>query len=162
MRSLPRPWFVAALILPLGVVACSSISDSVESVSKSVTNAFDSGSDSSASSSDSSTGGGSKSAARYRTDLRAYTVASLSDPERRGEDVEFVRGIGRIAELHGITDWEGSVDTVVAIREAVASGAIDGTGVARLRRQLAPLGPQVVSAALPSQPEADPVAGTPR
>jgi hypothetical protein len=140
----------AGLLLPLGLCACS-ISQSVESVSNSVSEGLGSVSDSFKSISNSSGGGGSSSASRYRGDVRQYALASLSEAEAGGKS-EFVRELGRIAELHGITDWEGDADTAAAIRDVVASGAVDAAGIARLREELAPLGEPWIDAAFAPAP----------
>jgi hypothetical protein len=141
----------AGLLLPLGLCACSSISASIGSVSNSVEAAFGSVSDSFKSLSG---GGGSSSASLYRADVREYTLASLSASDRDdagkqgGEKLDFMRELGRIAELHGITDWEGDANTSAAIREAVESGAVDAVAIERLRAELAPLGAEWVDAAV--------------
>jgi hypothetical protein len=141
---------VAAVVLPAFLPACGSISASFESASDSVSTALESVSDSLTSPSGSSSGdeADAKAATQYRTDLCAYTLACLGEEERAGTDAEFVRGIGRIAESHGITHWEGNANTLTAICEAVQAGAVDPAGIARLRRELGMLGPQWIDAAL--------------
>ena len=135
---------VASIALPLVLSGCSLLSESSDSLSTSVEKGLGSVSDSLKSISGSSSGGGGGSASigsRYRADLLAYTRTCLSEEERAGEAAEFMRDVGRIAERHGIADWEGDANTAAALREAVAGGAIDADGIARLRRDLAPLGP---------------------
>jgi hypothetical protein len=139
-------WFV----LPLGVCACSSISASIQSVSNSVYGALGSVSDAvkSVSGSGGKSGGSADAGARYRTDLCAYTRSCFSEEEQVGESGDFVRELGRIAELHGVTDWEGDANTAAAFRETIARGALGEAGLARLRRDLEPLGPHWLDAAL--------------
>lgn len=147
----------AGPIALLGLCGCTLLSQSSDSVSTSVEKGLGSVSDSLGSISGSSSGGGGKSAstgARYRADLLAYARTCLSEAERTGEGDDFVREVGRIAERHGITDWEGNENTAAALREAVASGAVGPDGVARLRRDLAPLGPEWLDGAL-APPRAD-------
>jgi hypothetical protein len=146
---------LAALLLPLGLSGCVLLSESSDSVSASISKGLGSVSDSFKSLSGSSGGSGSSTASRYRADVREYTLASLTDADANGaagtdgdRSLDFVRELGRIAELHGVTNWEGDANTAAAIREAVDSGAIDAAGVARLREELAPLGPQWVDAAV--------------
>lgn len=142
---------VLSIALPLGLLGCSLISESVGSVSDSVEKVLGSVSDSFGSISGSSSGGGGGTASngeRYRADLCAFAETRLSEREQSGESEEFVREVGRIAESHGITDWEGDENTARALREAVAKPGLGPDGVARLRRDLAPLGEPWLDAAL--------------
>lgn len=149
---------VPSLVLPLCLCGCSLLSQSSDSVSTSVEKGLGSVSDSFGSISGSASGGGGSSAstgARYRADLLAYARTTLSEEERAGEGDEFVREVGRIAERHGITDWEGNESTAAALREALASGAVGPDGLARLRRDLAPLGAAWLDGALATPPSGD-------
>jgi hypothetical protein len=146
---------VLPIALSLGLSACSLISQSVESVSESVSKGLGSVSDSFGSISGSSSGGGGGTAStgeRYRADLCAFVQTRLSQAEQDGEQAgagdDFVREVGRIAERHGITEWEGDPNTARALREAIATGGIGPDGVARLRRDLAPLGAPWLDGAL--------------
>src|SRR5262245_60923499 len=142
---------VASIALPLGLCGCSLLSQSSESLSTSVEKGLGSVSDSVKSVSGSSSGGGGGSAStgsRYRADLLAFTRTCLAEEEQKGEGDDFVREVGRIAERHGIADWEGDANTAAALREAVASGALVPDGIARRRRDLAPLGPEWLDEAL--------------
>lgn len=150
MRGSARSWIVIPAAVVVAILpACASISASLDSVSDSVSTAFESVSGSFGSASGSSGGeeADAKASALYRSDLCAYTVASLGEA-----DSDLVRGIGRIAQSHGITHWEANANTIPAIRAAIASGGVDASGVERLRRELEFLGPDWVDAALADAP----------
>jgi hypothetical protein len=89
----------------------------------------------------SGTGGGASVDAAYRRDLHSYTVASLARTDAPGE---LLRGVSRIAELHGITDWESAPATVEALRDAAQDPAVDDAARDRLRDELAPLGDELL------------------
>ena len=118
---------VAFLAIAVFSSGCKVISASFTSPSDWSRGSSDSSSGSSkgssrASGSDVDDKGGSSSS--YREDIRVTTVAAVENGEPTDE---FVRDVGRVAEQHGIADWEAAPDTFVAIgkglREAGASEA---------------------------------------
>lgn len=102
------------LLLAASMTACQVLSGSVKSISDSVTGISDSigGSiEGSLRSSGSDKGGGS-SAARYQEDVRLATASFV----REGRDeAGFLRDLGRLAERHGIADWESHDETLRGI-----------------------------------------------
>jgi hypothetical protein len=102
MRAIPA----ASLILLLLVAGCSFY-DSSRSSSES--------SGSSSASSASSSGSSASSAARkdsYIKDVAGYTQAYAKSG---GQYDGFTRGLGEIAEKHGVSDWENDPDTYTGI-----------------------------------------------
>jgi hypothetical protein len=84
----------------------------------------------------SSGSGGSDGVAmqEYRRDLRAYATAFV---RTGGSSDEFLRGVGQVAERHGITDWEAEPGTLVAIGEGLRQGQVGEPQLEILRRDLA-------------------------
>ena len=80
--------------------------------------------------------------ALYQEDVISFTVASLA---REDGDGELLRGLGRIAEEHGIADWEAAPATIDALRTAANAPELDDAARARLRQQLAPLGDETIA-----------------
>jgi hypothetical protein len=76
--------------------------------------------------------GGSATLA-YRRDVRAWAteVAQTGTPQD-----EFLRGIGRIAESHGLTHWEAEPATLVAIGEGLRDAGWSGEQMEQLRAEL--------------------------
>lgn len=135
----------ASSLLALALVAagCSSISESVDSSSKAVNGVLES-LKSPFDSSSKSSGGGGQTAMNYQRDVHSFALACLTRDDEPGE---FARGMSRVAELHGVSDWEESPDTYAALHALVAADELDATGLARLRSGLAPLGPEKVARA---------------
>jgi len=90
------------LFLPLILLAACSIS-------KSISSPFESSSASSASSSRSSS---PERGLAYREDVRDYTQAYVKSG---GDFASFSRGLGSIAQKHGVSNWEADMDTYVGI-----------------------------------------------
>ena len=67
---------------------------------------------STASGSGSSSPSGSSSSSTYRDDVRVF---ARTFAERDEAPDSFVRDLGRVAERHGVTHWEGRADTFFAI-----------------------------------------------
>jgi hypothetical protein len=102
-----RSGFAVWLCSVVALAGCS-ISASSESISKSVSSPFTSSSASSASSSPENA---------YRADVRDFTAAHV----KAGGSAQALRGeIGKLAQKHGITDWERSEDTYRAVGEGLA------------------------------------------
>jgi hypothetical protein len=142
-RKLLALWLLAALPL----AGCKIISAIIESPSdlsagssRSIAGSFDAISASSGSGGKDTT----PNQTSYRRDLRQYTAAFARQAD--GSRDEFVRGISRIAEDHGITHWESDALTPRAIGEglhdaklspAEMDAFVDGIGRTRPEAQLA-------------------------
>jgi hypothetical protein len=60
----------------------------------------------------------------FQRDVRNYTVEFAQEDD--DPDLEsFQRGLGAIAESHGITDWEQTDDTFVAVGRGLAESELD-------------------------------------
>ena len=132
MHKLERNLWLA--IAALSLSGCAAIED-----------AFQQSSDSSGSvsaSRSSGSGVGASAGSTYRTDVYNYAVACVSRDEADGE---LLRGVGRIAELHGISNWEAAPDTLTAFNAVVREGQLGEAELERLRGELAPLGPAVLA-----------------
>jgi len=128
---------LACLFSLLLLTRCALISGSLNSLSDSSAGAIEAVT-SPLESSFTSSGGRAGGGVSYRRDVEAYTVAFLEDTSLDGT---FLRGLGQVAEVHGITDWEAVPETVEGISLAVQAVESPGVGVARLQRELAPLDP---------------------
>ena len=114
-----RALLVAALIATLPAFGCKVISaiieipsDSSAGSSRSIAGSFDAISTSSGS-------GGEKETPNktsYQRDLRQYAAVFVKSP---GTREEFLRGVARIAEDHGISHWEAESVTPRAIGEGL-------------------------------------------
>ena len=62
----------------------------------------------------------------YRNDVTSVTLAYLGAGEAGGN---LLRDLSRVAEQHGITDWEASPVTFVAIGAGLRQGGIDAGSV---------------------------------
>jgi len=127
-----------AVALAIAAAGCKSISDSITSPSRSISASFDSISTSSGSG-----GSSTPNATSYRHDLREYAAVFVRG---NGTREDFLRGVSRIAEDHGITHWESEPVTPRAIgeglRDAKLSQAemeafVDSVGRDRPEAQLA-------------------------
>jgi hypothetical protein len=144
-----RAWLVAALVATLPAFGCKVISaiieipsDLVAGSSKSIGGSFD------AISTSSGSGGQPASPtpnqAGFQRDLREYTARFATTPGGSRED--FLRGVTRIAEDHGVSHWEADPLTPRAIGEGLRdarlsesemNALIDGIGRDRAEAQLA-------------------------
>lgn len=100
---------VAAVGLLLGATACS-FSHSSQSLA-----------DSSKSSSDSSSGSSGESQAQLAEDLALYTEAFV---EAGGRSDHFLGGVGDLATLYGVTDWESDPAAWQAIGRGLARSGL--------------------------------------
>jgi hypothetical protein len=113
-----------SLLLVLTLGACSfsysskSISSSVESSSDSVS---------------SSSPGGAERA--YRHDVRDYAQAYASSGG--GDYRAFQADLAKVAERHGITDWESSMTTWVAVGEGLGRAKVNDAQLMAYKRNLA-------------------------
>ena len=145
----PRSLLVCALIAALPLVGCESLSATIQSPSDSIAGSSKSiGGSFNAISTSSGSGGKSASAApnmqSFERDLRVYTAGFAVRPGGSRED--FLRGVARIAEDHGVSDWESEPTTPRAIGEGLRDAGlsagqkdafVDGIGRERPEAQLA-------------------------
>jgi hypothetical protein len=75
-----------------------------------------------------------KSTLAYRRDVRAWAAEFA---QAGGSQDEFLRGIGRIAESHGLTHWEADPATLLAIGAGLRDAGWSGEQMERLRGELA-------------------------
>lgn len=118
----------ASITSPSDWIAGSSksISGSIQSISRS-----------------SGSGGGSSTAdERYRRDVRVFAAAFAGT---EGSSDDFLRGVGRIAESHGLSDWESEPATLLAIGEGLRDAGVDAAGMQHLRSTLSGVDPADVS-----------------
>ena len=115
-----RALLVAALVAVLPLAGCKVISAIIEipsdisaGSSKSIAGSFDAISTSSGSGTEQPT----PNKTSYRRDLRQY--AALFAKTDGGTREDFLRGVGRIAEDHGVTHWEAEPVTPRAIGEGL-------------------------------------------
>lgn len=143
----PRKLLSLVLVAALPLAGCKVISAIIEipsdisaGSSRSIAGSFDAISTSSGSGGQDTT----PNQTSYQRDLRQYTAVFAR--EAGGSRDEFVRGISRIAEDHGITHWESEALTPRAIGEglhdaklsqAEMDGFIDSIGRSRPEAQLA-------------------------
>jgi hypothetical protein len=118
--------------------SCASVEGSSESVGDSSAGLFESlASPFESVSTSLGSGGESTAHLRYVEDVKAYTVSFLASPMEPGvEPGEFARGLTRVAEAHGINDWEADSATFTAIADAAGEPGVDGAARARLQREL--------------------------
>ncbi|HKC50248.1 MAG TPA: putative lipoprotein [Myxococcota bacterium] len=114
-----RALLAAALIATLPAFGCTAISAIVEipsdisaGSSRSIAGSFDAISTSSSSGGDAST----PNKTSYQRDLRQYAALFVKGS---GTSEEFLRGVARIAEDHGITHWESDAMTPRAIGQGL-------------------------------------------
>ncbi len=111
--------------------AMGSISQSVTSISKSMGSVSESSS------------GGKDQAARddYRREVRNFTaifVQSEATPE------DFLQDLGRIADRHGVTDWERDRLTYVAVGAGLRQAGIDADRIRAFEASLTDADPRAV------------------
>jgi hypothetical protein len=75
-----------------------------------------------------------KTSLAYRRDVRAWAAEFVREG---GAQDEFLRGIGRIAETHGLTHWQADPATLVAVGEGLRDAGWSGEQMKRLRSDLA-------------------------
>ncbi len=125
-RSLGVIRLVAATVLLQGCMISRSISKSVTAASGSIV-------DSATSSSEKLFGGDARLEQEYRDDVR---VAARTLVDSGASEDQFLRELGRIAEMHGISHWEGEPGSLIALGagacEAGASEAWLDSLLARL------------------------------
>ena len=69
--------------------------------------------------------------ASYRADVRDYTYAYV---DTEGDVPDFAGGLGRIAERHGVADWDVAAATYLAIGAGLAQAQVSTTTLDDLKR----------------------------
>jgi hypothetical protein len=110
-------------ILTCSMAACSFVWSS-ESISDSVKSSSDSSSSSSP---------GSEEAA-YQGDVRDYTYAFVTSG---GSRADFRQGLTRVAEKHGVTNWEGDMATYVGIGTGLRKAKVNSAELQAYEESLA-------------------------
>lgn len=120
---------------------CRSISDSVTSPSRWVADSSEAFADSSGASADSSNAASDSSSpdddkeeTSYQDDVRIATRDLVA--AERGED-DLLREIGRVAERHGVSHWEGRSTTWLALGAGLGEAGLSRPQAQALSRRLA-------------------------
>lgn len=113
----------------------NSVSDSLESISDSV------GSISRSISRSSGSGGDEAASLRYQMDIRTFTAAYIQSGG--ASRTEYLRDMGRIAEKHGITDWESEPATYVSVGEGLRKAGVSGDQYSTFEKSLGGVSPEL-------------------
>lgn len=132
--SLRRMFLVLACLAVVPLAGCQVLWASITSPSDWIAGSSESIAGSVRSISRSSGSPAAKSTLAYRRDVRAWAGAFAQDG---GTQDEFLRGIGRIAETHGLTHWQADPATLVAIGEGLRDAGWSAEQMERLRGELA-------------------------
>ena len=81
----------------------------------------------------------------YRRDVRAF-AAQFS--QAGGSSDEFLRGIARVAEGHGVSHWEGRADTLRAIGQGLHDAGVSHAELDALFTRSEDADPQVLALVL--------------
>ena len=142
----PRRMFLLFACLALGsLTGCQVLWASITSPSDWVAGSSESISGSVRSISRSSGSPAEKTSLAYRRDVRAWAAEFV---QTGGTQHEFLRGIGRIAESHGLTHWEADPATLVAIGEGLGDAGWSAGQMERLRADLSDVPPRSVDLVL--------------
>jgi hypothetical protein len=143
---LRRSMLVCGLSAILPLLGCqvlwasiTSPSDWVSGTGTSISGSFEGLSRSSGS------GGAGSTDTAYRRDVRAYAAHFAA---AGGSQQDFLRGIGWVAESHGVTHWESKPATMLAIGEGLRDAGIDEAQMAALRAKAVDADPAVVALVL--------------
>jgi hypothetical protein len=90
-------------------------------------------------------GSGSSKDTAYRRDVRAF-AAQFS--QAGGSSDEFLRGIARVAEGHGVSHWEGRPDTLRAIGQGLRDAGVSHAELDALFTRSEDADPQVLALVL--------------
>jgi hypothetical protein len=93
----------------------------------------------------SGSGGARSTDTAYRRDVRAYAAHFAASG---GSQQDFLRGIGQVAESHGVTHWESEPATMLAIGEGLRDAGVGEAQMAALRAQAVDADPAVVALVL--------------
>jgi len=89
--------------------------------------------------------GGKSSDTAYRRDVRAYAAEFA---QAGGNSDDFLRGIGLVAESHGVSHWEGRSDTLLAIGEGLHDAGVSRSDVEALGARATGADPRVAALVL--------------
>jgi hypothetical protein len=133
---------VLSAVVPL--LACQVIGASITSPSDWVSGTGNSisGSFRGLSRSSGSEGESESSKTAYRRDVRAF-AAQFS--QAGGSSDDFLRGIARVAGGHGVSHWEGSPDTLLAIGAGLRDAGVSRAELDALEARSGDADPQVVA-----------------
>ena len=136
---------VLSAVVPL--LACQVIGASITSPSDWVSGTGNSisGSFRSLSRSSGSEGESDSSKTAYRRDVRAF-ASQFS--QAGGSSDDFLRGIAQVAEGHGVSHWEGSPDTLLAIGEGLHDAGVSRAELDALYTRSGDADPQVLALVL--------------
>lgn len=107
-----RAKYVVPVMLLLTTAIGCSFSDSSASISKSISSPFQSSS------------GSSPSAEAYQNDVADYTYAYVISG---GQFDTFIKGLGGVAERHGVTNWEADDATYIGIGQGLGKAKFTQT-----------------------------------
>lgn len=107
-----RAKYVVPVMLLLTTAIGCSFSDSSVSISKSISSPFQSSSAS------------SPSAEAYQNDVADYTYAHVISG---GQFDAFMKGLGSVAERHGVTNWEADDATYIGIGQGLGKAKFTQT-----------------------------------
>ena len=117
---------VAAAALLQGCMVSRSISKSVTAASGSIV-------DTVKSSSKKISGGDARLEQEYRDDVRVTTRALV---DNGASNSQFLRELGRIAELHGISHWEAEPGSLIALGAGACEAGMSEPGLDSLLARL--------------------------
>jgi hypothetical protein len=81
----------------------------------------------------------------YRRDVRAFAAEFARSG---GSTEDFLRGIGQVAELHGVSHWEGRSDTLLAIGAGLRDAGVSPADVEALGARAEGADPRVAALVL--------------
>jgi hypothetical protein len=113
-------WLAAVGIV--GLAGCGSLSDSSKSSSNIISSPFTSSS------------GSSSPENAYRADVRDYTAAHVKSG---GTTADLRTEIGKLAEKHGISDWEANESTYRGIGEGLGKAGYRQVEVDAFKKNMA-------------------------
>jgi len=92
-----------------------------------------------------SSGSGGASDTAYRRDVRAFAAEFARSGGSRDD---FLRGIGQVAETHGVSHWEGRSDTLLAIGAGLRDAGVSRVDVEALGARAEGADPRVAALVL--------------
>jgi hypothetical protein len=81
----------------------------------------------------------------YRRDVRAFAAEFAASG---GSSEDFLRGIGQVAETHGVSHWEGRTDTLLAIGAGLRDAGVSRADVEALGARAEGADPRVAALVL--------------
>jgi hypothetical protein len=121
----------AVLALVASSAGCGMVSDSARSASKSVSSPLRS----SASSSEQQDGA-------YMREIRDFTFGYAKSG---GDPQAFSRGVGSLAQRHGVSDWHRDRDTCMAIGQGMRAAGLDGATARKFSEGIVPANTQAAA-----------------